>query len=76
MQTLGKSIIKAVAGVILYPYLTSSVGDATGRNTAVGRWNARLCLDRPVFVLSLDFLRNQCEFFVWIENFKTQILKY
>ena len=36
----------------------------------------RHCLDRPVFVLSLDFLRNQCEFFVWVKNFKTQILKY
>jgi hypothetical protein len=34
------------------------------------------CLDMLVFVLSLDFLRNQCEFFVWVENFKTQILKY
>jgi hypothetical protein len=41
MQTLGKSIINAVAGVILYPYLTSSVGDATERNTllAVGMLN-------------------------------------
>jgi hypothetical protein len=45
MQTLGKSIIKAVAGVILYRYLTSSVGDATGRNTVVGRWNAKSFLD-------------------------------
>ena len=36
----------------------------------------RPCLDMPVFVLSSDFLRNQCEFFVWVENFKTQILKH
>jgi hypothetical protein len=45
MQTLGKSIINAVAGVILYPYLTSSVGDATERNTVVGSWNAKSFLD-------------------------------
>ena len=36
----------------------------------------RPCLDRPIFVLSLDFLRNQCELFVWVENFETQILKH
>jgi hypothetical protein len=29
-----------------------------------------------VFVFVLDFLRNQCEFIVWIDNFETQILKY
>ena len=29
--------------------------------------------DRPVFVLSLDFLKNQYEFFVWTENFEIQI---
>ena len=31
----------------------------------------RSYLDRHVFVLSLNFLRNQCEFFVWVKNFKT-----
>ncbi|XP_059462464.1 protein TRANSPARENT TESTA 9-like isoform X2 [Corylus avellana] len=41
----GKSIINAVAGVILYPYMTSSVGDATERNSVVGSWNAKSFLD-------------------------------
>ncbi|XP_062166676.1 protein TRANSPARENT TESTA 9-like isoform X2 [Alnus glutinosa] len=41
----GKSMIDAVAGVILYPYMTSSVGDATERNTVDGSWNAKSFLD-------------------------------
>jgi hypothetical protein len=34
-------MIDAVAGVILYPYMTSSVGDATERNTVDGSCNAK-----------------------------------
>ena len=34
-----------MAGVILYPYMTSSVGDAIERNTVVGGWNAKSFLD-------------------------------
>jgi hypothetical protein len=36
----------------------------------------RACLDRFFFVFVLVFLRDQCKFIVWIENFETQILKY
>ena len=33
-------------------------------------------MDMSVFILSLDFFKNQYELFVWVENFETQILKY
>lgn len=41
----GKSMINAVAGVILYPFMTSTVGDATEGNTVVGSCNAKSFLD-------------------------------
>jgi hypothetical protein len=38
-------MINAVAGVILYPFMTSTVGDATEGNTVVGSCNAKSFLD-------------------------------
>ncbi|KAL4606009.1 hypothetical protein ACB092_09G071100 [Castanea dentata] len=41
----GKSMVDAVAGVILYPYMTSSVGDAMEGDTVDGVCNASSFLD-------------------------------
>jgi hypothetical protein len=47
------------------------VKEPTNFETATGVVEEkRYCLNRSVFVLSLDFLRNQCVFFVWIEKKK------